>query len=240
MYIVCTQNIHNIYTAVETILRCQVQSVRKESAFPKYHEFAWPRVGAIAGILSRARHEGSTAFSEFGIKRYIAALAAIRRIGEDNEHNQCVASGAHWLLIESVDMATISVPPNPSLLSERLDWAIAHKETRDNVRLTYADLTRAAGMSKGASTGWKDNRGMSARTAAKLAKILQVDARWIETGEGNPVRGEVPADKATPGEAPPIQAALAAIVKSLIHAGKLSDKQCLDLIAHLNTLVPDL
>lgn len=76
-----------------------------------------------------------------------------------------------------------------NLLSERLRWAIAEeRKRRGGGRVTQAELARVAGVSDTSVGNWlKDEHGIGAVNARPLASYLQVDALWLETGEGSPV-----------------------------------------------------
>ncbi len=51
-----------------------------------------------------------------------------------------------------------------------------------------ADIARAADVSSATATYWlKDVNGISASKARPLAEYLEVDAVWLETGEGQPI-----------------------------------------------------
>jgi transcriptional regulator with XRE-family HTH domain len=125
-------------------------------------------------------------------------------------------------------------PPYPSFLSERLAWAMVQKAARENRKVTYADLTRATDVSKAAVSFWKlDKNGIKGETARKAAQFLDVSPVWLETGYGT-AEGDYPNALNKVSDQPtPIQTSLVKIVESLITDGKLSDAQCLDLIAYI-------
>lgn len=74
------------------------------------------------------------------------------------------------------------------LLSERLRWAIAHKEARDERTVSFADIARAAGSAGAAVNHWlNDTNGIGGKKARLVGDFLGVDALWLETGEGEPI-----------------------------------------------------
>lgn len=76
---------------------------------------------------------------------------------------------------------------NFNLLSERLKWAIAEKSQRENRRIFQAELANVAGVSRAAVTNWmKDENGIDALQARALAEFFNVNAVWLETGNGKP------------------------------------------------------
>lgn len=128
-------------------------------------------------------------------------------------------------------------PPYPSFLSERLAWAMAQKAARENRKVTYADLTRAAEVSKAAVSFWKlDKNGIKGETARRAAQFLEVSPVWLETGYGTP-DGDYSNVINVLTQSTPIQTSLVKIVESLINDGKLSDEMCLDLIAYIRDVL---
>lgn len=76
---------------------------------------------------------------------------------------------------------------NFNLLSERLKWAMAEKSQRENRRIYQAELASVAGVSRAAVTNWmKDENGIDAIQARALAEFFNVNAVWLETGQGKP------------------------------------------------------
>lgn len=72
------------------------------------------------------------------------------------------------------------------LLSERLKFAIADKESRDDVKITNAELARVCGSTRSSLTNWlKDKNGIKGKQARLLGDFLGVDPVWLETGFGN-------------------------------------------------------
>lgn len=55
-----------------------------------------------------------------------------------------------------------------------------------NAKMSQADLARAAGVSRGTVHGWFDGRptNLRPRTLFAVADALNVEARWLATGEG--------------------------------------------------------
>lgn len=81
---------------------------------------------------------------------------------------------------------------NFKLLSNRLDWAKAEKERRDEITYSWADLARACGASAAAVSRWKnDLNGIDSEFARPLAAFLGVDPIWLENGKGDPDTGEL-------------------------------------------------
>ena len=75
------------------------------------------------------------------------------------------------------------------LVSQRLAWSIKRKLDHEPSlkKITQAAIAGVAGVSPTAAGYWfADTNGMNAEQARKLAEFLDVDAVWLETGEGSP------------------------------------------------------
>jgi phage repressor protein C with HTH and peptisase S24 domain len=78
---------------------------------------------------------------------------------------------------------------NFKLLSNRLTWAVERKLSSGGagVKITKRLLAQHAGVSPSAAGYWfADTNGIEAEAARKLAKFLEVDPVWLESGEGRP------------------------------------------------------
>lgn len=82
---------------------------------------------------------------------------------------------------------------NANLLSDRLLEAKKAKELRDGVRVTWASMADACNVSSAAVSRWKsDENGIDGKYARLLAAFLDVDAYWLETGNGAMLAGVAP------------------------------------------------
>jgi phage repressor protein C with HTH and peptisase S24 domain len=75
------------------------------------------------------------------------------------------------------------------LLSNRLEWAVAQKIASSplGTKIPKKLLAEQAGVSPPAVNYWyADTNGIQAEAARKLARFLNVDPVWLESGEGDP------------------------------------------------------
>lgn len=73
----------------------------------------------------------------------------------------------------------INLPPNWETFASRLRWA------RKRARLTQDQVCALVGMTQGAYS-LLEKRGSASEKTSTLAKVLRVDAVWLETGAGTP------------------------------------------------------
>lgn len=70
------------------------------------------------------------------------------------------------------------------------------EQVRVERELTKTDIWKAAGLSSGVYKQWLDGGKLSAESLIKVAAILNVDPRWLETGKGEKERkGEIDLDQ---------------------------------------------
>jgi transcriptional regulator with XRE-family HTH domain len=71
-----------------------------------------------------------------------------------------------------------------NLFSDRLNKCRNEKALRENRKIPWYEVAKAAGVSPPAVTIWlKDGNGINATQARKLADYFDVDPIWLETGE---------------------------------------------------------
>src|SRR6185437_2343960 len=84
------------------------------------------------------------------------------------------------------------------LFKDRLIWAMQRKSEREHTDISEADVMRATGASAASVNYWVTGKNAAgAKNCRKLAKYLDVDAIWLESGEGNYVIPTIDADTQT-------------------------------------------